>query len=47
MECQSGIIVGEGKAYLDTAGALGDGERIGVMAKTAHAMEIVRGDGSA
>jgi len=37
-------IVGEGKAYFETAGALGDGERIWVMAKMPDAMEIVRGD---
>ena len=37
-------IVGEGKAYFETAGALGEGERIWVMAKMPDAMEIVRGD---
>ncbi len=37
-------IVGEGKAYFETAGALGEGERIWVMAKMPEAMEIVRGD---
>ena len=37
-------IVGEDKAYFETAGALGEGERIWVMAKMPQAMEIVRGD---
>ncbi|MGO8747670.1 MAG: DUF932 domain-containing protein [Thermoguttaceae bacterium] len=37
-------IVGDGKAYFETAGALGEGERIWVMAKMPDAMEIVRGD---
>jgi phage/plasmid-like protein (TIGR03299 family) len=37
-------IVGERKAYFETAGALGEGERIWVMAKMPKAMEIVRGD---
>jgi len=37
-------IVGDGKAYFETAGALGEGERIWVMAKMPKAMEIVRGD---
>jgi phage/plasmid-like protein (TIGR03299 family) len=37
-------IVGEDKAYFETAGALGEGERIWVMAKMPKAMEIVRGD---
>ena len=37
-------IVGQGKAYFETAGALGEGERIWVMAKMPRAMEIVRGD---
>jgi phage/plasmid-like protein (TIGR03299 family) len=37
-------IVGERKAYFETAGALGEGERIWVMAKMPQAMEIVRGD---
>lgn len=37
-------IVGEGKAYFETAGALGVGERIWVMARMPEAMEIVRGD---
>jgi phage/plasmid-like protein (TIGR03299 family) len=37
-------IVGEKKAYFETAGALGEGERIWVMAKMPEAMEIVRGD---
>ncbi len=37
-------IVGDGKAYFETAGALGEGERIWVMAKMPNAMEIVRGD---
>ncbi len=37
-------IVGERKAYFETAGALGEGERIWVMAKMPDAMQIVRGD---
>lgn len=37
-------IVGEDKAYFETAGALGEGERVWVMAKMPKAMEIVRGD---
>jgi phage/plasmid-like protein (TIGR03299 family) len=37
-------IVGDEKAYFETAGALGQGERIWVMAKMPDAMEIVRGD---
>jgi len=37
-------IVGEGKAYFETAGALGEGERVWVMAKMPEAMEIVPGD---
>ena len=37
-------IVGDKKAYFETAGALGEGERIWVMAKMPDAMEIVRGD---
>ena len=37
-------IVGEKKAYFETAGALGEGERIWVMAKMPDAMEIVPGD---
>ena len=37
-------IVGEKKAFFETAGALGEGERIWVMAKMPEAMEIVRGD---
>jgi phage/plasmid-like protein (TIGR03299 family) len=37
-------IVGERKAHFETAGALGEGERIWVMAKLPEAMEIVRGD---
>ena len=37
-------IVGDGKAYFETAGALGEGERIWAMAKMPKAMEIVRGD---
>jgi hypothetical protein len=32
-------IVGERKAYFETAGALGEGERIWVMAKMPQAME--------
>jgi phage/plasmid-like protein (TIGR03299 family) len=38
-------IVGESKAYFETAGALGEGERIWVMAKMPGGMEVVRGDG--
>lgn len=37
-------IVGEMQAYFETAGALGEGERIWVMAKLPGAMEIVPGD---
>lgn len=37
-------IVGEKKAYFETAGALGEGERIWVMAKMPEAMRIVPGD---
>jgi phage/plasmid-like protein (TIGR03299 family) len=37
-------IVGEGKAFFETAGALGEGERIWVMAKMPQAMKIVPGD---
>lgn len=37
-------IVGDAKAYFETAGALGEGERIWVMAKMPDAMKIVRGD---
>lgn len=37
-------IVGAEKAYFETAGALGEGERIWVMAKMPGAMEIVPGD---
>jgi len=37
-------IVGEQKAYFETAGALGEGVRIWVMAQMPDAMEIVRGD---
>ncbi len=37
-------IVGETKAYFETAGALGEGERIWVMAKMPEVMEIVPGD---
>jgi phage/plasmid-like protein (TIGR03299 family) len=37
-------IVGEGEAYFETAGALGEGERIWVMARMPEIMEIVRGD---
>jgi phage/plasmid-like protein (TIGR03299 family) len=37
-------IVKEGKAYFETAGALGEGERIWVMARMPEAISIVRGD---
>jgi phage/plasmid-like protein (TIGR03299 family) len=37
-------IVGEKKAYFETAGALGEGERIWVMARMPGAMQIVPGD---
>src|SRR6185369_10466134 len=37
-------IVGQNKAYFETAGALGEGERIWVMAKMPGAMQIVPGD---
>jgi phage/plasmid-like protein (TIGR03299 family) len=37
-------IVGEKKAYFETAGALGEGERIWVMAKMPEAMQILPGD---
>ena len=37
-------IVNEGKAYFETAGALGDGERVWVMARMPESIEIVRGD---
>jgi phage/plasmid-like protein (TIGR03299 family) len=37
-------IVGEKRAFFETAGALGEGERIWVMAKMPAAMEIVPGD---
>jgi len=37
-------IVDDKKAYFETAGALGEGERIWVMARMPKAMEIVRGD---
>jgi phage/plasmid-like protein (TIGR03299 family) len=37
-------IVREEKAFFETAGALGEGERIWVMAKMPNAMEIVPGD---
>jgi phage/plasmid-like protein (TIGR03299 family) len=37
-------VVGDGKAYFETAGALGDGERIWVLARMPEPMEIVRGD---
>lgn len=38
------LIIGEKKAYFETAGALGQGERIWVMAKLPGAMEVVSGD---
>ena len=37
-------VVGDRKAYFETAGALGEGERIWVMAKMPDSMEIVPGD---
>jgi phage/plasmid-like protein (TIGR03299 family) len=37
-------IVGDHKAYFETAGVLGQGERIWVMARMPEAMEIVKGD---
>lgn len=37
-------IVGQKKAFFETAGALGEGERIWVMAKMPSAMKIVPGD---
>ncbi|WP_131989749.1 DUF932 domain-containing protein [Chthoniobacter flavus] len=37
-------IVGDRKAYFETAGALGEGERIWVMARMPEVMEVVRGD---
>ena len=37
-------IVGDKKAFFETAGALGEGERIWVMAKMPDAMQIVPGD---
>jgi phage/plasmid-like protein (TIGR03299 family) len=37
-------IVGEKKAFFETAGVLGEGERIWVMARMPEAMEIVKGD---
>ncbi len=37
-------IVGEKKAYFETAGVLGQGERIWVMVRMPDAMTIVRGD---
>ncbi|HXG47419.1 MAG TPA: DUF932 domain-containing protein [Methylomirabilota bacterium] len=37
-------IVREGMAYFETSSALGEGERIWVMAKMPEAMKIVRGD---
>ncbi len=37
-------IVAEGKAYFETAGALGQGERVWVMAKMPGAFEVVAGD---
>jgi phage/plasmid-like protein (TIGR03299 family) len=37
-------LVEDGTSYFETAGALGEGERIWVMAKMPGAMEIVKGD---
>jgi phage/plasmid-like protein (TIGR03299 family) len=37
-------IVGDEKAYYETAGSLGQGERIWVMARLPGAIEVVRGD---
>lgn len=37
-------IVGENKAYYETAGALGEGERVWVMARLPDAMKIAPGD---
>lgn len=37
-------VVGEKRAYFETAGALGQGERIWVMARMPEPMQIVRGD---
>ncbi|MGC8811617.1 MAG: DUF932 domain-containing protein [bacterium] len=37
-------IIKEGKSYFETAGVIGDGERIWVMARMPGAMEIVSGD---
>jgi phage/plasmid-like protein (TIGR03299 family) len=37
-------IVGQNKAYFETAGVLGEGERIWVMARMPRVMEIVSGD---
>jgi phage/plasmid-like protein (TIGR03299 family) len=37
-------IVGEKKAYFETAGVLGEGERVWVMARMPDAMQIVPGD---
>ncbi len=37
-------IVGEKRAYFETAGALGQGERVWVMARMPEPMQIVRGD---
>lgn len=37
-------IVGAGRAQFETAGALGEGERVWVLARMPDAMEVVRGD---